>query len=159
MQHPFTCKISGPTGSGKTVFMLKLIRHAQQVITPPPERIIYCYGEYQKVFDTYPNVQFHDGLPDLNNFDGKNRTLPVLDDLITSTDDRVVDLFTKISHPGYIPVIYLTQNIFYKSKQSRTLSLNSHYLLLFKNSPHALKVDNLAQTNVPWEESLYGGCI
>ena len=51
MQHPFTCIVSGPTGSGKSVLTLKLIQHAQQVITPPPERIMYCYGEYQKVVD------------------------------------------------------------------------------------------------------------
>ena len=68
LQHPFTCIVFGPTGSGKSVFTLKLIEHAELVITPPPERIIYCYGEYQKVFDTYSNVEFHDGLPDLNDF-------------------------------------------------------------------------------------------
>ena len=111
MQHPFTCIVSGPTGSGKSVFTLKLIEHAQQVITPPPERIMYCYGEYQKVFDNYSNVEFHDGLPDLITFDGKSRTLLVLDDLMTSTDDRVVDLFTKISHLRNLSVIYFAQNI------------------------------------------------
>ena len=88
MQHPFTCIVSGPTGSGKSVFTLKLIRHAQQVITHPPQRIIYCYGEYWKVFDTYPNVEFHDGLSYFNDFDDKSRTLLVLDDLMTSTADR-----------------------------------------------------------------------
>ena len=86
MQHPFTCIVSGPTGSGKSVFTLKLIEHTQQVITPPPERIMYCYGEYQKVFDNYSNVEFHDGLLDLITFDGKSRTLLVLDDLMTSAD-------------------------------------------------------------------------
>ena len=86
MQHPFTCIVSGSTGSGKSVFTLKLIEHAQQVITPPPERIMYCYGVYQKVFDNYSNVEVHDRLPDLITFDGKSRTLLVLEDLITSTD-------------------------------------------------------------------------
>ena len=46
---------------------------------------------------------------------------------MTSTDDRVVDLFTKISYHRNVSVVYLTQNIFYKNKQSRTLSLNSHF--------------------------------
>ena len=131
MQHPFTCIVSGPTGSGKSVFTLKLIQHAQQVITPPPERIMYCYGEYQQIFENYYNVEFHDGLPDFVTIDGKSRTLLVLDDLMTSTADRIVDLFTKISHHRNLSLVYLTQNIFYKNKQSRTLSLNSHYLVLF----------------------------
>ena len=116
MQHPFTCIVSGSTVSGKSIFMLKLIRHAQQVFTPPPERIIYRSGEYQKVFDSYPKVEFHDGLSDLNDFDDKIRTLLVLDDLMTSTYDMVVDLSRQISHHRNFSVVYLTDNIFDKNK-------------------------------------------
>ena len=111
--------------------------------------IICCYDEYQKVFDTYYNDEFHDGLPDLNDFDGKCRLMLVLDDLMTSTDDRVVDLFTKISHHRSLSVVYLTQNIFYNNKLSRTLSLNSHYLVLFKNARDASQVANLARHMYP----------
>ena len=108
-------------------------------------RKLYCFGEYQNVFDNYSNVEFHDWLPDLVTFDGKSRTLLVLDDLTTSTDDRIVDLFTKISHHRNFSVVYLTQDIFYKIKQSRTLSLNSHYLVLFINARDASQVANLAR--------------
>ena len=97
-QHPFTCIVSGPTVSRKSVFTLKLTKHEEQVITPPSEGIMYCYGEYQKVFDNYPNMEFHEGLPDLVTFDEKCRTLLVLDDLMTVADDSVVDLITTISH-------------------------------------------------------------
>ena len=65
LAHPFPCIVSGAISSGKSVFTLKLIEHARQIISPPPERIIFCYGEYQKIFDNYPGVDFHDGLPDL----------------------------------------------------------------------------------------------
>ena len=99
----------------------------------------------KKVFDNYSNVEFHDGLPDLVTFDGKSRTLLVLDDLMTSTDDRVVDLFTKTSHNRNLSVIYLTQDIFYKNKQSRTLNLNSHYLVLLDNARDASQAANLAR--------------
>ena len=68
---------------------------------------------------------------------------------MTSTDDRVVDLFTKISHHRNLSVVYLTQNIFYKNKQSRMLSLNSHYLVLFKNARDASQVANLARQMYP----------
>ena len=47
---------------------------------------MYCYDECQKIFDNYSNVEFHDGLPDLITFDGKSRTLLVLDDLMISTE-------------------------------------------------------------------------
>ena len=49
----------------------------------------------KKIFDNYPGVDFHDGLPDLSSFDGKKRTFLATDDLITSTDDKVVDNFYK----------------------------------------------------------------
>ena len=89
MQHPLTCILFGPSCSGKFVLTLKQVQHAQQVLTPTPERIIYCYGECHKIFDKYSNVEFHDGLPNLNVFDGKNRTLLVLDDLMTNTYDNL----------------------------------------------------------------------
>ena len=72
-----------------------------------------------------------------------------MDALMTSTDDRVVDIFTKISHHRNLSVVYLTQNLFYKNKQTRTLRLNSHYILLFKNARDATKVDNLARQMYP----------
>ena len=96
--------------------------------------LISCYSEYQGVFDSYTNVEFNDGLPDLNTFDAKSRSLLVLDDLMSNTDDRVVALFTNISHHRNLSVVYLTQNLFYKNKQTRTLSFNTHYIVLFKNA-------------------------
>ena len=43
----------------------------------------------------------------------------------------------------------MTQNLFYKNKQTRTLSLNSHYIVLFKNSRDATQVENLARQMYP----------
>ena len=116
LAHPFTCIVSGPTGSGKSVFTLKLIEHAREIVSPPPERILYCYGEYQQIFDNYPGVEFYDGMPVVSSFDEKKRTLLVMDDRMTRTDDRVVDIFTKISHHRNLSVVNLTQNLFYKNK-------------------------------------------
>ena len=75
LEHPFTCIVSGPTGSGKSVFTLNLIEHAREVTSPPPERILYCYGEYQQIFDNNPGVEFHDGLLVVSSFHGNKRTL------------------------------------------------------------------------------------
>ena len=69
--------------------------------------------------------------------------------MMTSTDDRVVDIFTKISHHRNLSVVYLTQNLFYKHEQTRTLSLNSHYIVLFENARVATKVANLARQIYP----------
>jgi len=145
-RHPFTCIVSGPTQCGKTTFILKLIDNAQTVIEPPPERIVYCYGEYQQSFDTIRNpVEFHEGLPDVNQFDGRLRTLLILDDLMNEVDDSVANIFTKISHHRNVSIVFLTQNIFHENIHMRTISLNAHYLVLFKNPRDVEQFSTLAR--------------
>ena len=148
-KHPFTCLIAGPTGSGKTVFTVRLIENALTLIEPPPERIIWCYGVYQKFFNSVKNVEFVEGLPDIESFDGKQRTLLIMDDLMHETDERVSKLFTQVSHHKNLSILYLTQNLFYGSKQSRTISLTSHYLVLFKNTRDATQISHLASQMYP----------
>ena len=46
-------------------------------------------------------------------------------------------------------VLYLTQNLFYNGKHTRTSSLNAHYLVLFKNVRDTTQVANLARQMFP----------
>lgn len=39
LKHPFTCVISGPTGSGKTVFTKRLFTLLKGIIDPPPDKL------------------------------------------------------------------------------------------------------------------------
>ncbi len=132
VMDPFTCIVSGPTGCGKSVFVFKLLTNLREMITPLPQKVLYCYGEYQKAFASYPWVEFYEGLPKSSMFDG-TPMLVIIDDLMHETNDMVANLFTKISHHRSVSVIYITQNIFHKCKQSRTISLNAHYMILFKS--------------------------
>jgi len=148
-KHPFTAIIAGPSGSGKTVFTRKLIEHASRIIDPPPQRIVWCYGIYQPFFNEMKSVEFIEGVPDVNLFDGQQRTLLILDDLMHETDDRVSQIFTRVSHHKSLSVLYLTQNLFYKTKQNRTMSLNAHYLVLFKNPRDMTQISHLAAQMYP----------
>lgn len=149
LTHPFTATIAGPTGCGKTQFVFRLIENATEMIDPPPKDVVYCYGEYQPIFRRYPSVTFCEGLPEPSSFDGVEPTLLVIDDLMQETDARVANIFTKVSHHRNVSVIYLTQNIFDKNKFARTISLNSHYLVLFKNPRDAGQFANLARQMYP----------
>jgi len=144
-KHPFTAIIAGPTGCGKTVFTFKFISEASDIIESSPQKIIYCYGEYQPIFNEYPHIIFNQGLPTIEQFDGKERTLLILDDLMGESNDSVLNIFTKVSNYRNVSVIYLTQNLFYKSEQNCTMSLNSHFIVLFKNPRDALQVATLAR--------------
>ena len=68
----------------------------------------------------------------------------ILDDLMDSVDAFVVDIFTKMSHHRNLSAIYVCQNLFDKSKYHRTISLNSHYILLWRNPSDTQPVANLA---------------
>jgi len=119
------------------------------MIEPPPSKIVYGYGEYQQLLRNYLRVVFHQGIPDLNDFDGREPTLLVIDDLMSETNETVVNLFTKSSHHRNISVLYLAQNLFPKNKFARTISLNAHYMVLFKNPRDASQFANLARQMYP----------
>jgi len=149
LKHPFTAIVAGPTSCGKTRFVFRLIDNVTQMIDPPPTKILYCYGEYQQLFRHYPHVIFHHGLPNLNDFDGSEPVLTILDDLMHETNETVADLFTKGSHHRNVSVLYLAQNLFPKNKFARTISLNAHYMILFKNPRDASQFANLARQMYP----------
>ena len=64
-KHPFTCIVAGPTGCGKSTFVTRMLRHAAAMIDPPPEKITWCYGEWQEAYATtdLSHVRFEEGLP------------------------------------------------------------------------------------------------
>ena len=147
--HPFTAIIAGPSSSGKSMFCMRLIRNAKECIVPPPERTVYCFSVYQTIFEQYPNVEFVEGLPDLNMFDEVKRTLLIIDDLMHETNEIISKLFTRVSHHKNVSVVYLTQNLFNNNKHNRTISLNAHYMILFKNVRDATQVQCLARQMFP----------
>ena len=66
-------------------------------------------------------------------------------------DNRIVNLFTKGSRHRNLSVIYIVQNLFHQSHGNRSISLNSHYLVLFKNPQDKLQDLTLAK-------QMYPGC-
>ena len=146
-RHPFTAIVSGPSQCGKSTFVLRLIRNASTMIEPPPQDINYCYSEYQSKFmePGLESVDFHEGLPEISRLDGSRRTLLVIDDLMDEADESVSKIFTKISHHRDVSILFLTQNLFHKNKYMRTMSLNTHYMVLFKNPRDVTQFSALAR--------------
>lgn len=148
---PATVSISGMTSSGKTFWIKQVIKHRATLFKVPPKRVIYCYGAWQKIFEDEDmrEVEFIDGIPsNLNTLgDGRNHTLLVLDDLMESvvSDIQTQHMFTKTSHHQNISVFYLNQNMYCQGKCARSINLNCHYLVLFKNLRDVLQVGTLGK--------------
>ena len=68
---------------------------------------------------------------------------------MAETDERVTTLFTKKSNHRNTSVLYLVQNLFPKNKESRTISLNSQYMVVFKNPRDASQMSHLARQMYP----------
>ena len=152
LKHPFTCIVSGPSGCGKSSLVKEIVR--TDVIEPTPTRIVWLYAEDQPLYQSgLGKVSFHHGLPeDLDTmFNPSTRNLLVIDDLMTEahSDQRMTKLFSVGSHHRNLSIIFIIHNLFHYGKEMRTLSLNSHYLILFKNPRDHLQITTLARQMYP----------
>ena len=148
-RHPFTAMICGATGSGKTNYLIRMIRQRARIIEPTPSRVIYSYKRYQAVFDGLiaEGVELVAGTG--YTLDPGVPTLLVIDDQMHDGLE-LGRLFSVDSHHGNCSVLLVTHNLFHQSKEFRTASLNAHYFLLFKSPRGLSQVTHLAR-------QLYGG--
>ena len=111
---PFTSIVAAATGSGKTEFVLRLLRYRQALLDPPVNRVIYSYERYKSKFNGIEGVEFVKGF-DYTLRRGDN-TLLIIDDQMSVKESDLVRLFTVDSHHLNVSVIYITQNLFQQSK-------------------------------------------
>ena len=108
-----------------------------------------------------PTMEFVKGIPEsLENdsyLDVNIRNLIIIDDQMIEAgkDNRIVNLFTKGSHHRNLSVIYIVQNLFHQGKGNRSISYNSHYLVLFKNPRDKLQILTLAKQMYPSETAWF----
>ena len=156
-RHPTTILVAGPTQAGKSFFLKQVID--QNLIQPPPTRIIYVYSDSHP--DLNDSVEYVKGMknfiPLLESIDPSERNLVVLDDQMSEAgkSEEASNLFTKGSHHKNITVVYIVQNLFDKGKAHRTISLNSHYLIIFKNPRDQGQVRSLAQQVYPTQVKFF----
>ena len=96
----------------------------------------------------YPGIDFEKEWLDeiFDSLTPEQRNIMVLDDQmgVASSNTSVSELFTKGSHHRNLTVIYLVQNVYNKSKSQRTISLNSHYNLVYRNGRDASQFRTMA---------------
>ena len=162
LQCPFTCIVAGPSQSGKTTFVHNLLRQIHQLFTQPDAKnnIIYYYKEDQDSFNMlkHENIihEWVNAVPTA--VDVKERTLAakdtggsvvIIDDFANDLTKDITDIFTTTAHHTNSSIILLTQNIFQQNNIFRTISLNSQYIVLFKNPRDPSQVSHFARQFAP----------
>lgn len=147
-QAPFTMIISGATGSGKTQWLLKFLKYSDQLINPPPNKILYCFGEINSTIFELKNegITTFNGIPDEELI--KKHQLLILDDLMLNVQNEFLDLlFTRGSHNWGVSIIFVTQSLY--GRDIKTARANSHYIVLTKNPQGLLQVRTLGSQLFP----------
>jgi len=139
-ETPANYLIAGCSQSGKSTWIKSLIEHREELFKSPPVEIKYIYNTWQPLFDEMEKlgVQFQKELPNQEELmqwsENLSHRLLILDDVMISAcaSSDILTLFTVTAHHRNISSLILLQTIFPPFAFSRCLSLNSHYLVLFK---------------------------
>ena len=154
-EHPFSMIVAGPSRSGKTHWVIDLLVNMETRIVPTPASITYCYAHWQKKYDYLkendPSVQFYEGLPSTAHFKTLSNAIVVFDDLMDASmgNQNMMNMFTEKSHHQNISVILMMQNIFHQGSKSRSIQLNTQYMVLFKNARDRQQIKTLARQMYP----------
>lgn len=144
-----TITISGPSQSGKTTLIEKIVSKKKELFTNPIETVYWLCAFIPK--ERLDGVNYVEGLsPDMLNQIEPN-SLVIIDDLMkeAQNSDVVTRLMTKDVHHKPITLIYVTHNIFPKGNDSKTRRLNAHYLIVFKNPHDSSQIDILGRQMYP----------
>lgn len=132
-------QIVGPSQSGKTFLALQIARDRNLVYDKPHTSVVFVYNNYQDTFDQVKardsTIIFTNDFDELEKILLKNvYTLVIIDDFLLSLqsdlNEYITDFFIRRTHHEKLSLIVLQQSLYFKN--SRLMSLNTHYLVLFK---------------------------
>ena len=158
--HPGNMAIFGPSKSGKSTFLKKLIENRKEIFRSPAaaesskenfRSVVYYYGSrwqpiFQAMSDADPSIEFRMGYPQ-NSMEeeipeSERPALVIFDDLESEIEKspNAANLVTRDSHHLGLFVVLVFQDIFPKGKHSTTIYRNVDTLLYFRysNNDHAL---------------------
>jgi hypothetical protein len=163
LKTSFNCLVSGPTGSGKTTFVKNLLSIGDQIFTQKPKKVFLFYKKMQDMYlEMEKNglinemIDVQNGMPSLDviqemvePYKNEGGSLLIFDDSMTSINSDFELLFCNSGHHDNCSIIFMTQNLFFQDKTFRTMSLNSHYIILLKNDRDKQQISILSKQISP----------
>lgn len=145
LYHPLRLVIAGPSGSGKSWWILKLIKSRELLFDTKFNRILYCVPPkksqvhltiFDKIKEFFNQAELIYGLPKPTDIIGDALPkLVIIDDQMTQifTSPFMEEVFIQHSHHSSCSLIFTTQN-FFNSGKTKTIIRQCNYKVIF-NSP------------------------
>ena len=163
LKTPFNCIVSGASKTGKTTLVNNLLTVKKQLFSTPPQYVLLIYKYNQDIYNQMrennlvtelmsldnDNISYEKIVEKVTPFKEKNGSLIIFDDAMTELKDNFEQIFTNLSHHQNCSIIFLTQNLFYKDRTYRTMSLNAHYIFLMRNERDKQQIATLAKQFSP----------
>jgi hypothetical protein len=162
---PFSLLVVGNSFSGKTHFISKLLENKNKMLNPEPKKILFSYNTWQNIYEnlsqSVQDITFINKIPsksELEEFTADNEpSCLIIDDHMTNLNSapNISEYFTVFCHHRQLSIILVLQNLFYKCKPLRDISLNAQYIILFKNLRSRDQVGVLASQMFPGNKRRY----
>lgn len=155
--------VVGCSQSGKSEYIKNMLLNYNEMFDPPPARALFCYSVWQKAYQELEEtlgdfIEFRTSIPSKDELielwnRNKDETILILDDKMPIIKDdqtgrHIAEIVCVLSHHCHVSCFLTTQNVFH-NRILREISLNCHYMVLFKNSRSALQVKTLATQIMP----------
>lgn len=153
--------VVGCSGSGKSHFISQILNHPERYINGVISAIRYCSSNKDYIPDkinTNLEVKKSEGL-ELD--DLQNGTVIVIDDLMQESNKKdLANLFIADARHKNITSFFVLHNLFPKSPEARTITLNATHFVIFRNLRDRLSFGQFARQLTPyWRElqNIYDG--
>lgn len=156
LKHGTNTQIVGMSSCGKTWLASQIALQRSTVYNQNIEYCVYVYNQYQPKFEELKRLDskiiFTNDIQVLENeIESGKSLLVIFDDFLlqmsSELNEYLTSFFIQRSHHQNLSTIILQQVLY--AKNARTLNLNSHYLILFKQTKDARQIYYLGQQMMP----------
>lgn len=144
--QPTQLLISGPTKSGKTSLVTKILQNREVMFEPVAAKVYWFYtmlNSITPVQEALSDVEFIEGIPDYDFISTKivdnTPKILVMDDMqdVISTAKGATDMtkiFTRLSHHSDVSLIFLVQDMYYNPKMRRITNQCENLIVMANGS-------------------------
>ena len=147
--------LAGPSSCGKSSFVKNLIMCRAALFNKPSLNVYIVCSNVQNIYENmvknknvkkiFYKMPSKNEILQIAKYGRKTGgTILILDDLLTEIAKNnmlIQEIFTEMAHHQKLTVVLCVQNLFYQNGIFRTLSLNSGYLVPFKNPRDMHQID------------------